>query len=527
MVEENKKLVRATGVIGAATFLSRILGFARDMIIAGLFGASLSADAFFVAFRVPNLLRKLFGEGALSAAFVPVFTETLAQDGKKRAWELASTTITILVFVLAIITACGIIFAPQIVRVLAPGFFDSQWKVDLTTLLTRVMFPFIFFIGLMSVCMGILNSLKHFAAPALAPALLNISIIISALALTSRLEIPVMALAYGVLAGGFLQLIFHVPFLKQKGMVFRPRFNLQDPKIKRIGKLMIPVIIGSAVTEINIVIDTLLASFLPEGSVSYLYYGNRLIQFPLGVFGIALGTAILPTLSLQATEGRIEELKDTFSFGMRFILFITVPALVGLALLRIPIMNLLFQRGEFTAMATIGSAQAVLYYSLGLCAYAGVKITAPVFYAFQDTKTPVRMAIIAMVCNVFLNLILMIPLKHAGLALATSLSAMINLCGLVYYLRKKLGRIQGRRILNSFLKVSFVSSIMGLITYKIIDQIDFLTDPRIFTRLLVLSEAVFGGVVVYFLISYLMHSEELHFLKKAFSKKKTAVPNNS
>lgn len=519
MAEENKKLVRVTGVIGGATLLSRILGFARDMIVAGLFGAGLSADAFFVAFRIPNLLRKLFGEGALSAAFVPVFTETLSKEGRDRAWELASTTLTVLGVVVAVITALGMLFAPQIVRVLAPGFFDSQYKAELTALLTRTMFPYLFFISMVAICMGILNSLKHFAAPALAPVFLNISIIVSALVLTSRLEIPVMSLAYGVVVGGFLQLVFQFPFLKQKGMVFRPRFNLKDPGIRRITKLMLPTVVGLAVTEINIMIDTLLASFLPGGSVSYLYYGNRLVQFPLGIFGIALGTAILPTLSLQATEGRIEELKNTFSFGMRFIFFITTPALVGLIVLRTPIMNLLFQRGEFTAIDTIGSANALLCYSLGLCAYAGVKITAPVFYAFQDTKTPVKMAIIAMTSNVFLNVILMIPLKHAGLALATSLSAMINFGGLVYYLRKRLGCIQGRRILSSFLKIASISLIMGIVAHKIIAQIDYLTDPRLFMRLMVLSEAVFGGVAIYFIISYLFRSEELQFLYDTFRKK--------
>lgn len=520
-MSEQEKLIKATGTISLATFASRILGLVREAVIAFLFGAGISADAFFMAFQIPNTLRRLLAEGSLSAAFIPVFTEYYHKKDKRQAWELASTTICIASVVLILVTVVGIVVAPLIVKFIAPGFGAVESKQQLTTLLTRIIFPYIFCIGLAALFMGILNSLQHFLAPALSPALLNISIIGTALYLAPRFEEPVVALALGVLLGGVVQLLFQLPFLKQKGMKFSFSFNLKHPGIRRIGRLMLPAILGLAAYEINGLVDKQIASFLPPGSVSFLNYGNRLVQFPLGVFGIAVGTAILPTLSRQAVEGDLSRLKDTFSLGLRLVLFVSMPAMVGLMILGEPIIQLLFQRGAFDYLATVGSAKALFYYSMGLCAYAGVKVTVPVFYSLKDTKTPVKISIIAMTVNIFLNLILafMTPLKHAGLALATALSSMLNMGWLIFILRQRLGRLGGRMILASFARTALASAIMGLLCYLAIHSFSFI-DQSQWAKIALLGGCTVGGAGIFLLLSHLLGSEELLLLKQGLSPRK-------
>ena len=514
-MSEQRKLIRATGIISLATFASRILGLVREAVIAFLFGAGMSADAFFVAFRIPNMLRRLLAEGSLSASFIPVFTEYHHKRGQRQAWELASTMICIVSVILVLVTILGVVAAPLIVKLVAPGFKAIENKQQLTTLLTRIIFPYIFCIGLAALFMGILNSLHHFFAPALSPALLNISIISSALYFAPRFKEPVIALALGVLLGGVVQLLFQLPFLKQKGMKFNVNFNLKHPGVRRIGRLMLPAMIGLAVYEINGLVDTLLASFLPPGSVSYLNYGNRLVQFPLGLFGIALGTAILPTLSRQAVEGDLNRLKDTFSMGLRLVLFVSMPAMIGLMILGEPIIQLLFQRGEFGYSATVGSAQALFYYAVGLCAYAGVKVTVPVFYALQDTKTPVKISIIAMTVNIFLNLILMGPLKHGGLALATALSSMLNMGWLLITLRKRLGNLGGRMVLASFVRIALASALMGLLCWLVIHYSSFMHQSQ-WVKVGLLGGCIAGGAVVFLSFSHWLGSQELLLLKQGF-----------
>ncbi len=426
-VSENDRVTKATGVVGSATLLSRIFGFIRDVVIAGFFGAGLSSDAFFVAFRIPNLLRRLFAEGSLSVAFIPVFTEYLTHRGKEDAFEMARSAVRLLSVLLVAVAVTGIVFSPLIIRIIAPGFADSPEKFALTIFLTRVMFPYIFFIGMVALSMGILNVLGHFAAPALAPVFLNISIICSVFLISPHMTDPVTGLAVGVVIGGVFQLALQVPFLIKQGFFFWQKAKIFHPGLKKIGRLMLPTIFGAAVYQINILVGTLLASLLAEGSVSYLYYADRLVQFPLGIFAIATATAVLPSLSRQATKKDLQGVRETFSYAMKLIFFITIPSMVGLIVLREPIVALLFKRGAFDATTTHLTAYALLYYSIGLWAFSAVRIVVSTFYALQDTRTPVITGAVSVCANIVLGIILMGPMGHGGLALSTSLASMLNL----------------------------------------------------------------------------------------------------
>jgi putative peptidoglycan lipid II flippase len=323
-MKENSRILKAAGVVGAATLLSRILGYIRDAVIAWYFGAGHSSDAFIAAFRIPNLLRKLFGEGAISNAFIPVLTDYLTEDGQDEGLRLARSALFVMSILLVVLSICGILLAPLIVKVVAPGFLSSPGKIPLTVTLTRIMFPYIFFIGLVALCMGILNVFGHFAAPALAPVLLNLAMICSVIFICPYLSNPVMGLAIGVIMGGILQLGLQLPFMIRKGLILRPKGKLFHPGLKKIGVLMLPVIFGGAVYQVNVLIGGLLGSLLKEGSVSYLYFADRLVQFPLGIFAIAAATAVLPSLSRQAASNDVDALKDTFGYAVRLIIFHSV-----------------------------------------------------------------------------------------------------------------------------------------------------------------------------------------------------------
>ena len=451
--------------MGAATLLSRIFGLLRDIVIAGYFGAGMASDAFFVAFRIPNLLRRLFAEGSLTIAFVPVFTDYLAKDGESAAFVFARSAVRLISILLAAAAVIGIVLTPLIVRVMAPGFMASPEKLTLTITLTRFMFPYIFFIGLVALCMGILNALGHFAAPALAPVMLNLAMIAAVLFISPHIQYPVYGLAIGVLLGGLLQLLLQIPFLLRKGVVLWGAAGLFHPGLKRIGRLMLPAVFGAAVYQINILVGTLLASLLPDGSVSYLYYADRLVQFPLGIFAIAVATAVLPSFSTYAAVQDNKALGETFGYAMRLVFFITIPSMVGLILLREPIVGLLFKRGAFDSQTTFLTASALLYYGVGLWAFSAVRIVVTLFYALQDTRTPVKMAAISIFVNMIMGVALMWPLRHGGLALATSLASMVNFYLLVRALRKKVGLIDWREILLSVRKTLFCSGVMGLAVF--------------------------------------------------------------
>jgi len=511
-MSENTRVTKAAGVVGAATLLSRIFGFIRDMVIAGIFGAGLWSDSFFVAFRIPNLLRRLFAEGSLSIAFVPVFTEYLKNKGKDDAFMMARSAIRLLSVLLVITAVAGILLAPLIIRIIAPGFADSPEKFLLTVTLTRIMFPYIIFICLVALCMGILNVLGHFAAPALAPVFLNIAMI-GSIFLVSFISLNttdrVIGLAIGVLVGGLLQLALQVPFLIKKSFYFWQKAQICHPGLKQVGRLMLPAVFGAAVYQVNILVGTLLASLLPEGSISYLYYADRLVQFPLGIFAISTATAVLPSLSKQAAAKDFNALKETFAFAMKLIFFITIPAMTGLIVLREPIVALLFQRGSFDNETTRQTAYALLCYGVGLWAFSAVRVVVSTFYSLQDTKTPVRMAVVSIIANIGLGIILMGPLGHGGLALSTSLASMLNLGLLVRALRARLGLLGLRNIVNSVCKTVVCSAIMGIVVWG---MAFFIIPPegRTLTVLFSgLTGSILVGCILYASLSFLIKSPEL------------------
>lgn len=507
-MSENSQMIKAAGVVGTATLLSRILGFIRDAVIAWYFGAGLNSDVFIAAFRIPNLLRKLFGEGAVSNAFVPVLTDCLAKDGKEEAFGLARSALWVSSILLAAVSICGVIWAPLIVKIMAPGFAGAAGKMPLTITLTRMMFPYIFFIGLVALCMGILNALGKFAAPALAPALLNLAMIGAVFFLCPRLSRPILGLAVGVLIGGVLQLLFQLPAMMSKGFVFWRKTKLLHPGLKNFSLLLPPVLLGGAVYQINVLVGTLLGSFLKEGSVTYLYFADRLVQFPMGIFAIAAATAVLPSLSRQAALNDVEALKDTFGRAVRLTLFLIIPSMVGLIVLRTPIITLLFERGEFSWQATQLTASALLYYAIGLWAFATVRIVAATFFALKDTRTPMIMATVSILANIFLGIVLMRPLAHCGLALAASLASSLNLGLLLYALHAKIGSLAWRGILNSAGKTMVSAAMMGAVVWAAA-RVLIPAEGGEFSGLLAgLAGCLMIGLMVFGVCCYLIKSPE-------------------
>jgi putative peptidoglycan lipid II flippase len=519
-MSENHQIAKAATTIGTGTLLSRIFGFLRDMVIANFFGAGMAADAFFVAFRIPNLWRRLVGEGSLTISFIPVYTEYLTQKSEEEARKVTHIAFTVAGVILLILTLLGILFSPILIRIIAPGFIQIPEKFQLTVTLNQIIFPYLFFMGLFALCMGVLNSHRHFFAPAIAPIFLNISIIISVFLFYHTFNIPVMTLAMGVLAGGVIQFLFQIPCLYQRRITFRFNFNFRHPAIKRIGLLMIPGLIGTAVYQINVFVDTIFASFLPSGSVSYLFFADRLMEFPLGIFAIAIGMASLPSLSGLASQGKMEELKEMLSFTFRLVSFISVPAMVGLIALKTPIINLLFQRGLFDYSATQKTAFALLFYSVGLWAIAGSRTIVPAFYSLQDTWTPLKIALICLGANVVFIAILIYPLKHGGLALATSLSSILNLILLFWKLNWKLGRIDMRKNIKSLLRDVFCSLPMGVAAYLICSLGNWSTTGNIGEKVLLLLIGIVIGLGIYLACSYWVKNEEMLFLLKTIRKRR-------
>jgi len=509
---------KAAGVVGFFTFLSRILGLVRDMVIARFFGSGTAADAFFVAFRIPNLLRRLFAEGSLTIAFIPVFTEYLSVKGKKEAMELASVVATLLSVVLVFLVAAGILLSPWIVRLQAFGFGGTGYKYELTVLLTRMMFPYILLVSLVALFMGVLNSLRHFAAPAAAPILLNVAIIAGAYLFSPMMDEPVLGLALGVIIGGMLQVSLQIPWLQRCGFSFRARWRPSHPAVRRIVTLMLPAIYGSAVYQVNQFIGTLLASMLKEGSISWLYYADRLIQFPLGVFAIAISTAALPSLATDAAEKDMDHFRSTFSHALRLTFFITLPSMVGLMVLGHELIAVFFQRGAFGVEATIMTAKALICYAVGLWAFSGIRVMVSAFYALQDTRTPVRVATLALLINITLSLLLMKPFGHSGLALSLSLASGVQFLLLLYFLKDKLGTAYLRNLTASLAKASAASLIMGtmLLSLSSVNIGSGLQASSLFAVLRIML-LVAAGVIVFLLAAYVMRSPELSSVGGIFS----------
>jgi len=507
-MSEKKNIARAAGVLGAATMLSRIMGMLRDMVVSRLFGAGLSTDAFFAAFQIPNMLRRFFAEGALTAAFVPTFSEWYATKTKEETQALANVCFTALTLIMAGITAVGIVFSPQIVALMFPGFAANPGKLSTTILLNRLMFPYIFFVSLVALCMGILNTVRHFFTPAISTVFLNISMILCAIFLHDRFQVPIVSLAVGVLIGGVVQLALQLPVLYKKGFPIRPNFDFDNPALKRIALLMGPSIFGVGVYYLNIAVGSILASLLPEGSVSYLYYAQRLFEFPQGIFTVSVAQAVLPSMSRQAANGDMDALKESLGYGVRLTLFITVPAMVGLMFCATPIFSLLFMGGAFDYPKAVNCGVALIYYSLGLSFVALVRVLVPAFYALKDTKTPVAVAFVAFILNLLFSLALMGPLKHGGLALASSLSALGNMGLLLCLLRKKIGRFGGRAIAVSGVKGIAASVPMGAAVYWILKLGDWSQVGGKLMKGSVLGVAVVVGIAIFLATAHLLGCEE-------------------
>jgi putative peptidoglycan lipid II flippase len=407
--------------------ISRILGFTRDLVLARMFGADAMTDAFFVAFKIPNFLRRLFAEGAFSLAFVPVLTEYRSQRSQAELKDFINKMAGTLGTVLMIATAIGVLAAPVLVFIFAPGFyFESESKYGLAVEMLYLTFPYLFFISLTAFSGGILNTHNRFGAAAFTPALLNISLILCALFLSKQMDVPVIALAWGVLIAGVVQFLFQLPFLHQLRMIPKPRVAFKDTGVVRVMKLMVPALFGVSVSQLNLLLDTLIASFLVSGSISWLYYSDRLMEFPVGILAVGLGTVILPNLSRKHSEKSPQAFSDTLDWALRITLLMGIPCAIGLLLLAGPMLATLFYSEAFNEHDVAMATRSLMAYAPGLLAIMLIKILAPGFYARQDTRTPVRIGILAMVSNMVFNIILVFPLAHAGLALATTLSSALN-----------------------------------------------------------------------------------------------------
>lgn len=517
-----ERIARSAGRVSGATVVSRILGLARDSIFAAFFGTTYFADAFNVAFLIPNFLRRVFGEGTLNASYVPVYTQYLHRDGEKRAVDLASKMFSVLTVVLGLVVLLGIIFAAPIVRTYAFGWKDSPQTFALTVKLTRILFPYIFFVALAALAGGTLNSRGYFGIPALAPAFLNISLIATAFTLmrlgSGSGESMITLFSIGALIGGVFQIVVQMPHLIRTGHKIRFKPDFRDPGVRWVGRLMGPGMLAFAVTQINVLVDTLLATTLPEGSVTALRLGNRIAIQPLGIFGVAITTAALPMLSAHAAKEDKIKLVEDFAFSVRLILAFLIPSTIALMVLAVPVVRLLFERGEFTAArSTPMTVQALLYYTIGLFAYGGVKAVVQAFYSMKDTATPMKVAIITVCMNVGLNLLLVRRLGLVGLALATSVSAIVGFAILSGLLRRRLGDIHGREIWAAVFKILAVSVVMGAVLHVVAMRFQAgATD--IWGKLAQVGIAAAAGIGSFIIISFALKVREVIFILGLISR---------
>jgi putative peptidoglycan lipid II flippase len=545
-MSENRQIARAAGLVAAFTFASRIAGLVRDAVVGYFFGTGLAADAFFVAFRIPNLLRRFVAEGAMSTAFIPIFTEYWTRRSRAEAVEAAQVLATSLAVIVGAIALAGIVLAPWLTRWFAPGFAADPEKLALTVTLTRWTFPYIALVSLVALCSGILNSLRHFAAPALSPIFLNLAMIAAALA-SPWADPPVQALAYGVLAGGVVQLLLQLVPLWRYGIVLRPRWQWGHEAVGRAARLMLPMVFGAAVYQINLLVDTILASALPSGSVSYLWYADRVFEFPLGLFAVALGTAALPSFSALVARGDLAALRQSLRFAMRLTSFVVLPAAVGLVLLAVPITSVLFERGAFGYEQAVLTARALAGFALGLWPVAMLRVVVPAFYALQDTRTPVWTAAVAFAANVLASLSLMGPveaeaesavlaflaaatrslgvidLRHAGLAVATSIAASIQLALLLGLLRQRLGALGLAELLRPLLRDAAAAAAMVPVVWYARSLVSW-PAAALSERALGLGAAVFVGAATYALVHLLLGGEEVRSFVRVLSERRQRGP---
>lgn len=535
-VNEEQVMVQAAGQIAFLTLCSRITGLLRDIVIGAVFGASASADAFFVAFRIPNLLRRLVGEGATAAAFVPLVTEYLTHRSRRESLEMVRGLFGVGLVVLLTLTLVGMIWAEPLAWLFAPGFDPT--KLALTAALTRITFLYLFCIGVVALAAGVLHALRHFAAPAAAPILLNLVLILCAWASPSLLSEPIFGLAYGVVLGGLMQVLWQIPALVRLGVPLLPEWRPHHPAVQRVARLLLPVLFGAAVYQISLLVNTLLASLLPEGSVSALWYASHLFEFPQAIFATALSTAALPSLAMQAQQHNLEGVRTSLVFALRLVNLVTIPAAAGLATLAVPITTVLFFRGAFNADQILTTAAVLQGFAVGLWAVAAVRLLSACFYALQDTRTPVYAGAVSFIANAGLSLMLMgtiavhadtsgfvrflASLNHAvvvydlgpaGLALAASLGTLVNLLLLGGLLSRRLGRLPWAAWSSSLLWSLAASALMAVPIQWIAWQIDWL-DPNVsfLRKLSMLSLAVIVGIISFTLLVWRGGKDEIRAL---------------
>jgi len=507
-------LLKALANVGSMTLMSRILGFVRDTLIARIFGAGIYTDAFFVAFKIPNLLRRLFAEGAFSQAFVPVLAEYKTRKGTEATHELVNHVATLLFLALTLVTLLGIVCAPWVVYLSAPGFHASPDKFQLTVDLLRVIFPYILFISLVSLAGGILNTYSRFSVPAFTPVLLNLSFIVAALFFAPYFNPPVKVLGWAVLVGGILQLAFQVPFLLKINLVPRFSLNLHDEGVWRILKLMGPAVFGVSIAQLSLLINTIFASFLSTGSVSWLYYADRLMEFPTGMLGVALGTILLPSLSKSYSDNSDGEYSQLMDWGLRLTFILALPAAAALAVLSVPLVVSLFHYGQFTANDVWMTRQALMAYSLGLLGLILVKVLAPGFYARQDIKTPVKIAVFTLFATQAMNLLFIWQLKHAGLALAIGLGACLN-AGLLYRALRSGGVYQPQPGWQAFLlKLGTAVAVMVAVLWFCMGDAELWMHYRMLARFAHLALLVVIGAGTYFAVLWLLGFRLQHFMRR-------------
>ena len=495
-----RQVIGALGTIGGATLASRVLGFVRDMVVALAFGAGPVTDAFFVAYRIPNVLRRLLAEGALSTAVIPVFTEYAAVRSREELHRLVRATLGAALATLTATTLLGIALAPWLLRAIAPGFTSDPAH------LTRVMFPYLLLVGLAALGMGALNAENRFFAGAFGPAVSNIGMIAGVLLLARHVDPPILALAIGVLAGGVGQLLVQMPDLARAGLLLDPSWEPRHPALVRMARLLAPAVFGLAAVQVMVFLNTLLASLLPAGSISFLYYADRVMEFPLGVFGIALASAALPAMSRQAAAGDTRALAGTLNFALRLAVYICIPATIGLLVLRAPITRVLFERGRFTSADTVATAEALSGYAVGLVAFAAARITAQAFYAVGRPGVAVRLGILAVAANVLAALALMRPLGHAGLAYASSIGAFVNLMMLLWVARRRFGRLGGRALLASSLRTAAASAPLAACCWLALPILGVRRGLAVDATLLLTTIAI--GALVFWLASAALGSSE-------------------
>jgi len=504
-------IIKSTSILSIGTLSSRILGFIRDITLAKFFGTTYIADAFFTALRIPNLFRDMVGEGAVNAAIVPVFSEYKEREKKEQFWNFISIVFSLGLIALSIVTILGILFAPVIVRVIVPGFMAEPGKLLLTIKLTKIMFPYLIFIGLTAYCIGILHTFRSFIVPAFSPCLFNIAIIISAVISSRTMDEPILGVAIGVLIGGILQLLVQIRPLIKTGIHLKRPKSFNHPGAKKIGRLLIPRIIGSGVYQLTILIDIFCASMssiVGSGGISAIYFANRIVNFPMGIFSVALSSALLPTLSGFAIKNDTHSIKKTLAFSLENIFYVMCPSMVFLILLATPIIQVLFQRGEFGYQSTTITASALTFYAMGLFSFGGIKILVTAFHALQDTKTPVKVAAFCLVINAALNFILMVPLKIGGIALASAIAGTIDFLILFFVIEKRLGGLNSG-LFNYFLKVTFAAVITGFIEYAAWQN--FAINAQALKLFLVGG----GGFLIFGVITYIFGVEQSKNIAKA------------